>query len=230
VCGRFHDTTYESPIYASGPVLVRPTARDVKDACPPGRVPPDGFTDVPANNVHKSNIACVVWWSIANGTSASTYSPGGVVNRGQMASFLARLIDRTGGSLPPGRDRFPDDNGSPHEDNINRLAAAGLVSGRADGTYGPNDPVSRAQMATFVVRAYQFRSGTTLPAGSDAFVDDNGNTHEDNINRAAATGFVTGRLDGTYGPGQGVTRDQMATFLARVLAKLVHDDGVALPP
>ncbi|MEY2430366.1 MAG: hypothetical protein QOC92_91 [Acidimicrobiaceae bacterium] len=84
-------------------------------------------------------------------------------------------------------------------------------------------------MATFVVRSYQFRSGTTLPAGSDAFGDDNGNTHEANINRAAGAGFVTGRLDGTYGPGQGVTRDQMATFLARVLAKLVHDDGVALP-
>jgi hypothetical protein len=229
VCGRFHNATFESPVFATGQVLVRPSALDVGAACPPGRVLPTAFTDVGAGNVHSSNIACAVWWGIANGTAADTYAPSAVVNRGQMASFIARLVERTGGTLPPGPDQFPDDNGNPHEANINRLAAAGLVGGRADGTYGPADAVSRAQMATFVVRAYQFRSGTSLSPGADAFGDDNGNTHEANINRAATAGFVTGRADGTYSADQGVTRDQMASFITRVVAKLVLDNGVTLP-
>src|SRR3954451_20186728 len=128
------------------------TARAIDDSCPAGQVPPTSFTDVAPANVHKDAIDCMVWWRIANGTSAHTYNPGGQVNRGQMASFIARLIDVTSKVLPPAAsDHFPDDNDNPHQANINRLAEAGIVSGKADGTYGPTDPVNRGQMATFLV-------------------------------------------------------------------------------
>src|SRR5947207_11444907 len=109
-------------------------ARTIVNACPPGAVPPSNFTDVAPANVHKDAIDCMVWWRIANGTSARTYNPGGQVNRGQMASFIARLIDVTSKVLPPAAsDHFSDDNGNPHEANINRLAEAGIVSGKAPG-------------------------------------------------------------------------------------------------
>jgi hypothetical protein len=139
-----------------------------------------------------------------------------------MASFIARLIDATTKDLPAASsDHFADDDGNAHEDNINRLAEAGIVSGRADGTYGPTAPVTRAQMATFLVQAYEY-VGPALTASQDYFSDDNGNTHEDNINKAAEAGFAGGRADGTYGPNDIVVRDQMASFLARVLDLLVE--------
>ena len=75
------------------------------------------------------------------------------VTRAQMASFIARMIDTTGGTLPAATDRFPDDNGNPHEANINRLAAASIVTGRSDGSYGPDQPVTRAQMAVFLMKS-----------------------------------------------------------------------------
>jgi hypothetical protein len=167
---------------------------------------------------------------VANGTGPGTYNPSGQVNRGQMASFIARMIDATVAGLPAATgDHFDDDNGNAHEANINRLAEAGIVGGRDDGTYGPNDPVTRAQMATFLVRAYEY-VGPRLTATSDWFPDDDGNAHEDNINKAADAGFTGGRSDGTYGPNEPVRRDQMASFLARVLDLLVEGGFATTPP
>jgi hypothetical protein len=146
-----------------------------------------------------------------------------------MASFIARMIDASAVPLPAATsDHFADDNGSSHEANINRLAEAGIVSGRADGTYGPNAPVTRGAMATFLVRAFEF-VGPTLPSTRDWFPDDNGSTHEGNTNKAAEAGFAAGRSDGTYAPNNVVTRDQMASFLARVLDLFV-EDGLATTP
>ena len=197
------------------------TARTIDNACPPGSVPPSTFTDVSPSSVHKPAIDCMVWWRIASGTTAHTYNPSGQVNRGQMATFLVRLIDSTSKPLPPATgDHFSDDNGNPHESNINRLFEAGIVTGKADGTYGATDPVNRGQMATFLVRSYEY-VGPALTASQDYFPDDNGSVHEDNINKAAEAGFTGGRADGTYGPTDPVLRDQMASFLARVLDLLV---------
>ena len=197
-------------------------ARATDNSCPSGQVPPAGFSDVAPTNVHAGDIDCVVWWRVAAGTTSHTYNPSGQVNRGQMATFIARMIDSTTKPLPaPTGDHFSDDNGNPHEANINRLADAGIVSGRSDGTYGPAEPVNRGQMATFLVHAYEY-VGPALTSSKDYFTDDNGNVHEDNINKAAEAGFAGGRADGTYGPLDPVTRDQMASFLARVLDLLVE--------
>ena len=224
------------PVYLTGSAVqiggtppVRAVARATDNSCPSGQVPPSGFTDVQSSNVHKANIDCVVWWQVANGTGPHTYNPSGIVNRGQMASFIARTLDATACAVPStSQDFFPDDNGNAHEANINRLASVGIVGGRADGTYGPNDPVSRAQMATFLVRAYE-HCGKTLSSTRDWFPDDNGNTHEANINKAAEAGFAGGRADGTYGPANPVARDQMASFIARVLDLLVEDGKAHTP-
>jgi hypothetical protein len=52
-----------------------------------------------------------------------------------MASFIARLVERSGGTLPtPSRDWFADDAGSVHEGSINRLAEVGIVSGKRPGS------------------------------------------------------------------------------------------------
>ena len=205
-------------------------ARSILDACPPGRMPPSGFADVPAGNIHRPAIDCIKWWGVTNG-SAGGYNPTGVVNRGQMATFVANTIVRSGGTLPSApRDAFSDDNGTPHEADINKVAAVGVVVGGPDGLYRPGDPVSRAQMATFLVRAHDVRTGRALGGPPvDYFADDNGSAHEASINRAAAAGLTGGTTTGAYGVGAPVARDQMASFLARLLDLLVDTAG-ARPP
>lgn len=84
-------------------------------------------------------------------------------------------------------------------------------------------------MATFLVRAYETATGTTLSASQDYFDDDEGLNHEANINKAAEAGFATGTGERTYSPGANVRRAPMGSFLARVLDVFV-ENGFAEPP
>ena len=74
-----------------------------------------------------------------------------------MAAFLVRAL-----GLPPASgDRFVDDDGSTFEDDIERLAAAGITAGcnpPANDNYCPDEPVSRGQMAAFLRRALSAES------------------------------------------------------------------------
>lgn len=205
-------------------------ARTTTDACPPGRVPAGGFGDVTPGNVHAGAIDCIRWWGVTRG-AATGYEPARPVDRGQMASFVARTIVVSGGSLPQDPpDAFPDDDGTLHEEAIDALAAAGIVSGAVDGSYRPSDPVSRGQMATFLVRAHGHRTGSALGASPVGYFSDDGSSpHEGSIDAAARAGLTGGSANGTYRPGAPVARDQMASFLARLLDLLVDDAG-AHPP
>jgi hypothetical protein len=83
------------------------------------------------------------------------FCPDDEVTRGQMAAFLVRALN-----LPPPSedDVFTDDDNSVFEDDINRLAAAGITRGCGPpgGTlFCPDDNVTRAQMASFLVRSLQ---------------------------------------------------------------------------
>jgi hypothetical protein len=230
VAGRLAWPQFRRDSRRTGTITSLAEARSITDACPPGRVPPSGFGDVPAGNVHRGAIDCIRWWGVTVGSSGG-YNPGGVVNRGQMASFVANTIERSGGRLPTDPpDAFRDDDGTTHEADINRVAAAGVVVGGGDGRYRPADPVSRAQMATFLAKAHDVRVGRPLAAAPvDYFDDDDGDTHETSINRAAAAGLTGGTANGAYRPAAPVARDQMASFLARLLDLLVDTAG-ARPP
>lgn len=200
----------------------------VNRACPPGGVPPAGFTDVAAGTVHAPAIDCVVWWDVARGVTRDQYRPAQSVNRAQMATFIARAIVATGASLPATGNHFPDDDGNPHEANIDRLAEAGIVQGRA-GQYGPNEAVTRDQIATFLVRAHEHVTGEALADGATPFTDVAGNAHEGSIDKAFEAGLVRGRTATAYDPRSPVRRDQMASVLRNLLAAFMRE-GLADPP
>jgi len=191
-------------------------------ACPTDLVPGAPFEDTRGNE-HRRAIDCVVWYGLANGTSATRYSPSADVTRGQMASLLARLVDRSHAPLPHDRDHdFGDVAGNPHETAISRLAAAGIAQGTAPDRFEPNARVTRAQAATFVVATDAFITGDTLPATRDWFSDDDGLVHEDAINRAAEAGLVSGVSASRYLPNRPLQRDQLSSLLARALNRLVE--------
>lgn len=145
---------------------------------------------------------------ITSGCTSTAFCPDGLVTRGQMATFLARAL-----SLPPtSRDYFTDDETNKHEASINRLRAAGITLGCSATRFCPNGIVTRGQMATFLVRAFD------LPATSrDFFTDDEGNTHEANINRLRAAAVTYGCGGTRFCPTGAVTRGQMAAFLHRAM-------------
>ena len=111
------------------------------------------------------------------------------------------------------------------QDEVNRLAAAGITKGCNPPTndeYCPDEKLTRAQMATFLVRSFGLAAG----AGSDRFVDDDGNIHEDAIDALAASDITRGCNPPTndrFCPDQPITRGQMAAFIYR-MAQLPGDD------
>lgn len=193
-------------------------------ACINVAVPDAGFTDVSPGSVHAPNIDCIVFYELAQGITATTYGPSRSVTRQQMATFIARLVDASDRPLPAAGPRFGDVSGV-HEDNINRLAAAGIVQGTSPTTFNPEAPVRRDQMASFLVRAFEYIVEREVEAGPTPFQDIEGNTHEANIEKVAELGFTTGLTPTRYDPFASVRRDQMASFLARALETLVADEG-----
>jgi parallel beta helix pectate lyase-like protein/S-layer family protein len=110
-------------------------------------------------------------------------------------------------------DGFIDIATSIFRDDIIWISDQGITSGCSTDRYCPDASVSRGQMAAFLSRALN------LPASSvDAFDDDNGSLFEADINRVAAAGIATGCGDRLYCPDASVTREQMASFLARALS------------
>ena len=208
-----------------------PPARSIDSACPSGpvAVPVGPYPDVPADASAARAIDCMSDWGVIGGQADGRFVPNGSTTRGQLASMVVRLLERTTRPLPAaGPGAFGDDDGSVHEANIDRLAAAGIVGGTGPGTFAPNAPVSRAQVATIVARTADW-VGDALPAGPDVFADDDLSPHRSNIDAAAAAGIATGTGSASFSPLRDVTRAQVATFLAR-LADLLVDRGAARPP
>jgi hypothetical protein len=171
-------------------------------------VPPPtiaGFTDI-ARSSFTEHIVWLVEQGITSGCTSTRYCPLDAVTRGEMATFVKRVL-----GLPvPSYDYFGDDARSSHQDSINRMAEATLTAGCATGRYCPAGSLTRAQMASFLDRSLD------LPTvNRDYFSDDNGTTHEAAINRLAAAGLVHGCTSSRFCGGYAVTREQMAAFLHR---------------
>lgn len=186
-----------------------------------------GFTDI-EGNTHERSIGCILWWDIT--ASSSTYRPSEGVTRGQMATFIAQALEAAGVSLPSvTSSSFTDAQSNIHEKRIAQLAELRIVGGYSDGTYRPNAAVTRNQMATFLVRAYETAWDQTLQAGGTSFTDIGSDAHRTNIEKAARAGFASGTSTTTFSPGDEVARAQMATFLRNVL-DLAVSEGFTAPP
>ena len=221
-------------------------ARDIADTCPAG-TPEDNFTDTGADgSALETATDCMVAYGIVSGQTATTLNPTGLVSRNQMATFIMRKLDKVTGFARPANapNRFTDDDNLPaaNHQNINDGAALNVFGGKTGDVNGdgqtpdfdPTGQVTRGQMATFLVNQLK-AAGVTLPANSpDAFSDDNGSTHEANINIVAALDIADGlpgdpNGDGQasdFGPNNNISRGQMVLFLARDVDLLVEANKI----
>lgn len=222
-------TAAATPAAASDP-------RGITAACPAGEVPNPGFTD--AVGPFRDAIACVAWYGLTSGRTSTTYAPLGTVTRGQLASFTRSLLDAAvpdGLPLGDGTTPFLDvPAANPHARAIDALAGTDppVLQGYDATTFGPNDRVTRAQAASIVDRALRRAvPDLDLPADPSCRFADRGRitpVHRPAVDRLCALGITAGRDDGSFGPAAGITRGQVAAFLARTL-DVVAVEG-ALPP
>jgi subtilisin family serine protease len=189
-------------------------------ACPDG-IPSAGFVDT-TGSVHRYNIDCAVWYGLARGTSPSTFEPQRSLTRGQVATLLAGVVELAGRLPASAPNAFSDDDGDVHEPSIDRLAALGVIQGITPTRYEPARPVSRAQIASLVVRVQELLTRSTLPARPTTFVDILLVPQRTDIEKATAAGLVNGKSATTYDPAGTTTRAQAVSLVARQLQGLVE--------
>jgi D-alanyl-D-alanine carboxypeptidase len=108
---------------------------------------------------------------------------------------------------------FSDIGASPFRVHIEWLAERGITEGCGGGKFCPRDPVTREQMAKFLVRLFELP-----PTPDDLFTDDDSSVHESAINALAASGITGGCAPDRFCPRDEVTRAQMAAVIARAAA------------
>lgn len=165
------------------------------------------FADVDGS-VHELDVAALATAEITSGCGEWLFCPDDEVTRAEMAAFLARALD-----LPrPDDATFVDAEESLFQAEIEAIAAADITVGCRAGEYCPNEPVTRGQMASLLVRALDLS-----PSEGDPFADDDGNVHEADIAALATAGITHGCGPARFCPDDPVTRAEMASFLARAL-------------
>ena len=108
--------------------------------------------------------------------------------------------------------------GTDFEDAVERLGALGILTGFPDGTFKPNDTITRAQFAAVVVRALGYDSAAKASLGATNFTDVvAGHWAAGYINVATSLKVINGMGDGTFAPEAPVTFEQAVTMIVRAL-------------
>lgn len=183
--------------------------------------PPAGYTDVPSSSAHYADVNCMALYDIMDPLSPTVFDATAGVRRWQMAVYLTRLAKLGGVVLPAPSDQgFSDLGGLPPEvvDAINQLAALQITNGVAPGVYDPNGVVPRWQMAIFLIRLHEAFGFEALSGADRGFTDLTGYSDVAilSINQLAELGITLGTSATTYSPGMTTTKEQMASFLARI--------------
>lgn len=190
-----------------GSVRVSPYITSISD--------PPGFDDI-IGNTFEGDIEWLANVGVTKGCNPpgnTLFCPSRAVTRDVMAAFLSRYLELPAAS----KDYFTDDDGSIFEDDINRVAEAGITRGcnpPGNDHFCPTRTVDRGQMAAFLVRAL----GLSDDGGGDLFIDDDTSIFERDIDRLGTAGITRGcnpPQNDRFCPTGIVNRAQMAAFLHR---------------
>ena len=180
------------------------------------------FVDVPPYNWSWDYVERLYASGITGGCASQPilqYCPQGNVTRAQMAVFLERGIHGSDYQPPEvSQSSFGDVSDTFWaKDWIEALYNDGVTTGCGSGNYCPNDNVTRAQMAVFLLRAEHGADYQPPHVATSSFADvDDNYWAKDWIEKLADEGITSGCGGGNYCPDKAVTRAQMAVFLIRI--------------
>jgi hypothetical protein len=110
------------------------------------------------------------------------------------------------------------------KDGIERMANKWLVQGVSKEEFRPDQPITRAELATLLTRTLGIKSSNANTAFKDLSHTD---WFNDSVNAAVEGGIITGYEEGTFRPNQTITREEMAVMINRALQAAGYDDQQA---
>lgn len=151
------------------------------------------------------------------GYSDGTVRPNANISRAEVATIFFRLLksDIRDGNLTADNDFSDVSDGQWHNKAISTMAKLGIVKGRRADSFDPDASITRAEFAAICARF-----NTKPVENSGSFSDISGHWAENEIERAAAFGWISGYPDGTFRPDARITRAEAMTMINRVLCRM----------
>ena len=148
--------------------------------------------------------------------------PKGNISRAETATIFFRLLkaDIRDGNLTADNDFSDVANGQWHNKAISTMAKLGIVKGRRADSFDPDASITRAEFAAICARF-----NTKPVENSGSFSDISGHWAENEIERAAAFGWISGYPDGTFRPDARITRAEAMTMINRVLCRMPQSES-----
>ena len=173
------------------------------------------FTDVHPDDWFFDPVAWVYSQGLMTGTSATTFAPNTTTTRGMIVAILHRLEDVPTAEAADFTDVASD---AWYADAVNWAASAGIAAGFEDGSFRPNDAITREQLAAILYN-YATYKGMDVSARADLsrYSDQPSAWASDVVSWAVGEGLLYGVSDDILAPQGGATRAQVAAILERFL-------------
>lgn len=183
-------------------ILLMPTIGEAKQL----------FTDVGDQHAAKKEIDYLAQQKIISGYSNGTFGVNDSITRLQASIMLVRALQLPTANRPDPKLKDILNTHSGYA-MVATVVDAGIMTGKKDGSFAPYESLTRAQMASILVRAFQLEGQTDL-----AFRDMTA-THwaTRDVQTLYANNITTGYPDSTFRPNATITRAHFSVFLARVL-------------
>ena len=174
------------------------------------------FTDVGTGAWYRNDVAYVYGVGLMNGTSETTFAPDQNTSRAMIVTILYRLEKEP---AVTGENTFADvADGSWYADAVTWAQASGIVTGYDETTFGPNDSITREQLATILCRYAQYKE-VPAPASGDLSqfndADQVGSYAVEAMQWAVGAGLISGDNGGNLLPKGTAARSQVAAVLHR---------------
>ena len=150
-----------------------------------------------------------------------TVRPNGQITRAEATTIFFRLLTEESRSANLTKTNGYTDVASDawYNTAVSTMTKAGIVDGYPDGTFRPDAPITRAEMAKIISLFAK------LDKSESRFSDIAGHWAEAYIRLAAGNGWITGYPDGTFGPQRNITRAETATMINRVLDRVPSEES-----
>ena len=186
------------------------------------------FTDVSEKDWFYSDVMFVYENGLMLGTSKTLFSPHGTATRGMMATILWRM---EGSPAPKGKNSFTDvEAGKWYADAITWTAENGIFAGYGKDKFGPDDPITREQLAAIFYRYADYKGyDLTVKGNLDKFKDADKITDyaKTAMQWAVGSGLVKGKSGNLLDPQGTATRAEIAAMLHRFIEKYELVQGKA---
>lgn len=174
------------------------------------------FTDVPAGSWYHDAVQYVYEQGLMGGTGSGRFSPDLTTSRAMIVTILYRL---EGSPAVSGGATFADvSSGQWYSDGVAWASANGIVTGYANGSFGPNDTITREQMAAILYRYARYKGYDVSARAQLSRYSDAGQVAAyaaESMSWAVGSGLITGTSGTTLSPAGSATRAQAAVILAR---------------